>query len=256
MSSRVPASAVTPLDAFHRDGFGVLPGMFSPDEARQHAAWIDDLANRPPEKGRQMVYFEDSLADHGARVLARIEKFAEYHAGFGSLVTDPRLVGVVELLLDDEPVLFKDKVNFKMPGGRGFAPHQDIQPGWDTYAPYFISVLIAIDPNTVENGCLEVAAGAHRRGLIGRPWEPLEGAELDGLEFTSYPMDPGDVIFFDCFTPHQSKANLTPAPRRNLYLTYNRRRDGDVRERYFADKRKSYPPDLERDPSATYVFRV
>ena len=31
-------------------------------------------------------------------------------------------------VLDDRPVLFKEKINFKLPGGGGFAPHQDIQP--------------------------------------------------------------------------------------------------------------------------------
>ena len=29
-----------------------------------------------------------------------------------------------------------------------------------------------------------------------------------------------------------------------------------VRARYFDDKRKSFPPDFERDPNARYVFRV
>jgi len=244
------------VDTFRRDGFALVRGLFTPDETRQHAAWIQELVRRPPEVGRQMVYFEDSVTVPGLRVLARIEKFAEYHDGLGALVADSRLLELLTALLGEAPVLFKDKVNFKMPGGQGFAPHQDIQPGWDDYAPYFISVLIAVDVNTIENGCLEVAAGAHQRGLIGRRWEPLEDGELDGLDFRPFPMAPGDAIFFDCFAPHRSNGNLTTEQRRNIYLTYNRRRDGDARERYFAAKRKSYPPDFERDPNATYVFRV
>jgi 2-aminoethylphosphonate dioxygenase len=244
------------IDAFRRDGFLVLRGLFSPADVGDQERWIDEIATRPPEVGRHMVYYEDSLKEPGARVLARIEKFSEYHAGLGGLVADPRLIGPIGDLLDEVPVLFKEKVNFKMPGGAGFTPHQDIQPGWDRYAPYFISVLIAVDANTIENGCLELAAGHHQRGLIGRLWEPLEGDELAGVEFVPYPMAPGDVAFFDCFTPHQSQPNLTDRPRRNIYLTYNRLSDGDFRAQYFADKRKSYPPDFERDPNASYVFRV
>jgi ectoine hydroxylase-related dioxygenase (phytanoyl-CoA dioxygenase family) len=242
--------------AFERDGFLIVRAAFSADEAASHARAIEALANRPPAIGRQMVYFEDSLLEKGSRVLSRIEKFVEYDAALSRLVFDPRIVGPAGALLGDRAVLFKEKINFKMPGGGGFTPHQDIQPGWDSYAPYFLSVLVAIDPNTMENGCLELAAGQHRRGMIGRRWEPLEGDELAGLEFVPYPMQPGDVAFFDCFAPHQSRPNLTDRPRRNLYLTFNRARDGDFRERYFADKRKSYPPDYERDPNATYVFRV
>ncbi|OLC47013.1 MAG: hypothetical protein AUH43_12690 [Acidobacteria bacterium 13_1_40CM_65_14] len=253
---RLRTLTVAQCDAFHRDGFLIVRGLFPRPEVRRHSQWIDDLMHRPPEIGKQMAYFEDSLRDPGQRVLSRIEKFAEYHCELGALVRCPAVVEPVADLLGEGAVLFKDKINFKMPGGGGFTPHQDIQPGWDTYAAYFISVLIAIDPNTAENGCLELASGHHTRGLIGRRWEPLEGHELDGVEFIAYPMEPGDAAFFDCFVPHQSKPNLSDHPRRNIYLTYNRASDGDFRERYFADKRKSYPPDHERDPAAMYVFRV
>jgi ectoine hydroxylase-related dioxygenase (phytanoyl-CoA dioxygenase family) len=244
------------IEEFRRDGFLIIRALFTAAEARQHEAWITELSSRPPEIGRQMVYFEDSTMERGVRVLSRIEKFVEYHDGLRGVVHDARVVNAVADVLGDRPALFKEKINFKLPGGGGFAPHQDIQPGWDRYAPYFVSVLIAVDENTVENGCLELAAGAHTRGLIGRQWEPLEGDELAGLDFRSYPMAPGDVALFDCFTPHQSEPNRTSQPRRNVYVTYNRLRDGDFREQYFADKRRSFPPDYERDPRATYVFRV
>ena len=242
--------------SFERDGFVVVRGVFSAEESLAHSRAIDALAARPLEPGAQMVYFEDSLVVHGARVLSRIEKFVECDGELARLVFDDRIVGPASALLGDRAVLFKEKVNFKMPGGGGFTPHQDIQPGWDRYAPYFLSVLVAVDPNTIENGCLELAAGHHRRGLIGRPWMPLEGVELAGVEFVRYPMAPGDVAFFDCFVPHQSQPNLTDRPRRNLYLTFNRERDGNFRDRYFADKRRSFPPDNEREPGAAYTFRV
>ena len=41
-----------------------------------------------------------------------------------------------------------------------------------------------------------------------------------------------------------------------LYVTYNRRADGDHRLRYYADKRRSFPPDCEREPGREYVYRV
>jgi len=242
--------------AFERDGFVIVRGAFSAGEAAAHVRAIDALAARPLDAGRQMVYFEDSLVAPGARVLSRIEKFVECDGDLARLVFDDRIVGPASALLGEPAVLFKDKVNFKMPGGGGFTPHQDIQPGWDRYAPYFLSVLIAVDPNTIENGCLELAAGHHRRGMIGRKWEPLEGEELAGVEFVPYPMAPGDVVFFDCFVPHQSQPNATDRPRRNVYLTFNRESDGNFRDQYFADKRQSFPPDNERQPGAAYTFRV
>jgi ectoine hydroxylase-related dioxygenase (phytanoyl-CoA dioxygenase family) len=70
------------------------------------------------------------------------------------------------------------------------------------------------------------------------------------------PTEPGDVLFFDSYAPHASKANMTDHPRRILYLTYNATVEGDHRARYFAEKRESFPPDVERRAGIEYKFRV
>jgi ectoine hydroxylase-related dioxygenase (phytanoyl-CoA dioxygenase family) len=230
--------------------------MYNASEMRELSRWIDEIAALPDVKGRQMAYYEDSRLAGGGKILSRIEYFADFHDSMRGLIYGPKMMSAVHSLLGEPGVLFKEKINFKLPGGGGFEPHQDIQPGWDDYAPYFLSVLVTVDESTVENGCLELAAGHHTRGLIGQKWKPLQGPELEGMTFKPYPMSPGDVAFFDCFVPHRSDANLTQQQRRNLYLTYNRQSDGDHRRKYFADKRKSYPPDFEREPGKEYVFRV
>lgn len=244
------------LGHFKRDGFLIVRGMYGPTEVRSLSDRIDAIAAEKPSALGPMVYFEDSLKKKGARILSRIERIADYDEELKRFVAADKMTSRVEALLGEPGVLFKEKVNFKLPGGGGFEPHQDIQPGWDEYAPYFLSVLVTIDDSTIENGCLELAAGHHTRGLIGQKWKPLQGDELRGIEFKPYPMAPGDAAFFDCFVPHRSKPNLTSKPRRNLYLTYNRVSDGDHRQEYFSDKRKSYPPDFEREPGKEYVFRV
>ena len=241
---------------YRRDGFILVRRMFGERAIRELSGWIDKLVAKGPESGKEMFYLEDSLLEKGKRVLSRIERFADFNAELSGFIEDERLKGRVRELLGGEPELFKEKVNFKLPGGGGFAPHQDIQPGWDEYAPYFISVLVTIDKSTVENGCLELSPGHHKRGLLGEKWKPLTEEQLQGIDFTAYPMEPGDAAFFDCFVPHQSKPNLTGDPRRNLYLTYNLVKDGRWREKYFSDKRKSYPPDNEREPGKEYTFKV
>ncbi len=246
------------LNAFDKNGFLFMPRLFTGFEIAQISQAISNLAQIPPADcvGKQMVYFEDSVVAGQGKVLARIEKFVEYDALLSQVASDPRLVVALDQLMKDVPILFKEKINFKLPGGQGFAPHQDIQPGWDTYADYFISILVTIDPSTVENGCLELAAGHHKAGMIGERWKPLSEEQVDGMEFLSFPTEPGDVLFFDCFTPHQSAPNLTDEPRRNLYLTYNRQSTGDHRLQYYDDKRKAYPPDFERNPELVYEFKV
>ena len=242
--------------AFDRDGFLVVRGAFTASQIAAYAAAIEALASRPPEIGRQMVYFEDSRTTPGARVLARIEKFVEYDATLSRVVFDPRIVDAASALIGDRAVLFKDKINFKMPGGDGFKPHQDQQAGWSFYAPYFITALISIDDADVENGCLEVVPGRHREGMIGAEWRPLSEAETPRAEYRPLPTRRGDVVFFDSYAPHASGPNLTSAPRRVLYITWNRAGDGDHRVQYYADKHRNFPPDVEREAGKTYVFRV
>ena len=236
-----------------RDGYLVVPGFFGTNETARISQWTSDLETAREEAGRHWVYHEDSLTEPRRRVIQRIENFCPFHAGFDALIRDGALSRWVSALMGGPSVLFKDKINFKMPGGPGFKAHQDQQAGWGRYAPLFVTALVSIDPATLENGCLEMVPGRHREGLIGEEWNPLDET---GLTLQAVPTEPGDVIFFDSFAPHASKANFTDKPRRILYVTYNRASDGDHRDQYYAEKHAAFPPDVERDAGKTYVFRV
>ncbi len=241
---------------YGRDGYLVLRGVFGRAEMGAVTQWVHALAEWPETRGTVMKYFEDDAVNPGRRILNRIENFVPFHEGFRGLAIETPIAGMVSELMGEPACLFKDKINFKLPGGSGFEPHQDIQAGWATYADSFISVSLAVDETTIENGCLELAAGHHTRGLAGRLLEPLNPEELEGITFEPVLQAPGDVVLFDSYTPHRSGPNRTSRPRRNVYLTYNKAAAGDFRERYFSDKRKSFPPDSEREPGKTYVYRV
>ena len=241
------------LDAMDRDGYLVVRQFFSPSETQDLLRWTEEISAAPELPGRHMVYYEDSLTEPGRRVVQRIENFCPFHAGFDALIRDGKLSAWSSALLGSPAMLFKEKINFKLPGADGFKAHQDQQAGWGKYAPLFLTALVTIDPATVENGCLEMVPGRHREGLIGEEWKPLPE---DGLDLVPVPTQPGDVIFFDSFAPHASKPNFTGFPRRILYLTYNGAQHGDHRLQNFADKRAAFPPDIERTGTKTYTFRV
>ncbi|HEY9725065.1 MAG TPA: phytanoyl-CoA dioxygenase family protein [Chroococcales cyanobacterium] len=244
------------LETFHQQGFVVVRSLYEGAQLEKLKTWTDEVQSWPEVPGKYMMYFEDSLLDSGKRVLSRIENFCPYHEGLNDLTNGEKMIQRISELFGEPSVLFKEKINFKMPGGNGFTPHQDAQAGWNDYASLFITVLIAIDESTVENGCLELAAGHHQRGLIGELWKPLTEENMNGMDFISVPTKPGDAVFFDSYVPHRSGPNLTDCPRRVLYLTYNRRSEGDSRIQYYADKRRSYPPDIEREPDRNYIFKV
>jgi ectoine hydroxylase-related dioxygenase (phytanoyl-CoA dioxygenase family) len=241
---------------FERDGFLVVRNMFDEAEMREIAAWTDEMHQRPEAPGQYMKYFEESAFDSGQRILNRLENFEPYHEGFSRLFASERIQGSAGQLMGEPAVMFKEKINFKLPGGGGFDPHQDQQAGWGVYADFFISVLVSIDEATEENGCLELVSGHHGRGLVGDEWTPLSDEQIAEMDFKPHPTKPGDVVFFDCFAPHGSAPNRSDKPRRALYVTYNRASAGDHRAQYYADKRKSYPPDIEREPGKDYRYRV
>ncbi len=254
----VRASEITEaqIEAFARTGWVAARGFFSPEETAAIGAWTDELLAMPEVPGEHMVYYEQSLKDPDAKVVQRIENFCPYHPAFDRLVRGGRLQRAAAQLMDGAAILFKEKVNFKMPGGAGFEPHQDQQAGWSTFTPMFVTALVSIDRATVENGCLEMTDAPRFAGLIGQEWTPLTDEEMQSFSLISVPTEPGDVLFFDSYAPHASKPNLTDKARRILYLTYNLAADGDHRARYYAEKRANFPPDIERAVGTEYKFRV
>lgn len=251
MIERIPT--VEDVARIQSDGYLVVRNFVNPNQLAELLQWTAQLEAAPEVSGQHWVYREDSITAPSRRVIQRIENFCPYHAGFDRFIREGALIRWTGALMGAPVILFKDKINFKMPGGAGFKAHQDQQAGWSTYAPLFVTAMVTLDAATLENGCLEVAAARHREGLIGEQWKPLEE---QGLDLRAMPTAPGDVIFFDSFVPHASKPNLTDSPRRILYITYNLASAGDHRERYFADKHAAFPPDVDREREKTYVFRV
>ncbi len=251
-----PALTSRQLDEYRRDGFLVLRGLFSSAECADLGRILDELAVPPRAPGKSRWYSDDEAAAEGRVVLSRVEYCRNSEPGLRVVIESVRILSAVGQLFGEPAILFKDKVNYKIPGSSGFLAHQDAQAGWNRYCESQITVMVSIDATTPENGCLELASGQHGRGLIGAMWQPLEGADLEGVAFAPLETTPGDVCFFDAYVPHRSGPNQTAAPRRVMYLTYNKASQGDHYETYFADKLQSYPPDIARTAGPVPRYRV
>lgn len=243
------------VEQFNRDGYLLVRGLYSTEEMKDICQWTNDVAGSPEIPGHYMMYFEASKQD-GSRIISRIEDFVSFHEGFAELITRRRMQEAVTDLFAENAVLFKDKINFKLPGGDGFKEHQDVQAGWDDYASLHITAMIAIDETNADNGSVEMIPGMHKQGLLGQMWAPLTDDDTANADYRPVHCQPGDAVFFDSYAPHRSKPNNTDHARRVLYITFNRASEGDHRAQYYSDKRKNYPPDIERDPDKDYAFKV
>jgi len=229
-----------------------LPGILQGAELEALHAWTHDLAERPESAGRWMKYFERTDGDD--KLLCRIENFVPYHAGMDALLRGPDILDRVSQLMGEAAIIFKEKINFKLPGGSGFAAHQDA-PAFDAFGQkYHITVLITVDPSDTSNGGLEFGETTNGHEILA---QNPDGTVADNISaaMTWTPMDlpAGSIVFFDSYIPHRSHRNESDRPRRSLYITYSRASEGDWRAHYYTDKRKTFPPEIEREPGIDYA---
>ncbi len=152
---------------------------------------------------------------------------------FGAIARCERVAGGAERLLGGEVYHYHSKLTMKRPGGGGrWEWHQDYGYWYQNGCLYpdMLSVAIALDPATRENGCMQVIKGSHKLGRIehgrvagqtGADMERVEQA-MKALELVYCEMAPGDALFFHSNTLHCSAANLSPTRRNLLICCYNK----------------------------------
>lgn len=196
------------------------------------ASWVDEVADWPDDAGPWLHHRE--LTDTGPQ-LCRTENFVPFHAGLRALLTTGRMLDTASALLGEPAVLYKEKINYKLPGGAGYAPHQDA-PAY-RFVQTHVSCMVAVDDATVDNGCLEVASGQHHELLPTDPTGCIRADVVASLDWQPVEVRAGETLWFHSRTPHRSGPNLGSTPRRALYPTYNAAAEGDLRAAYYEQKR-------------------
>ena len=219
-------------DEFQANGYLCCPSLLSESQTQQISQMVTDIAGWPEDDERCLHYHE--LTDEG-RVLTRTERFLANHQGLRTLLTDGVINAAVSQLFGEAATVFKEKINYKLSGGGGFAPHQDAQAY--AYGSVHITCLVAVDPNTIDNGCLWFTPGMHANGLLDTDDSGcLPPEQADAMSWEPVTLPPGGAVFFSSFAPHKSQPNQTAQSRRSLYVTYSKASEGDLRAEYYAER--------------------
>jgi len=226
---------MTDVEFFREHGWLMLSDAFDTDRLAAFDAAVEQVAGWASDDGPGLHHFEQT--DAGA-VLARSEDFVPHHEVLRREICDGLISDVLADLFGEPAVLFKEKINYKHPGGGGFAPHQDATAY--RFVDHHISCMVPLDPATPASGCLHVAPGFHEGRLPTDDRGRIDDAHAATLDWEPVSLAPGDLLFFDSYTPHYSDTNRTTRARRAAYLTYNAASRGDFRERYYADKRAEF----------------
>lgn len=155
------------------------------------------------------------------------------------------ILSMVRRVLGSEFYIHQSRINVKnrMVGG-GWTPHSDFETwhyddGMENMRA--ITVMIALDNNTISNGCLNVMKGSHKyyfsdkeslhaghdanftdqkSGVVDKA-SCKDLAALCGNDFESVELAAGDAIIFDCNLLHKSSENKSSNRRRNLFFVLN-----------------------------------
>lgn len=226
------------FEQYQRDGYVVVEELLDASTVEQVTTRIREYVTNEREEAAFDRMLEPELEgrpdafDHVGEPVRKFEGVGMVREDdvFGDLAFDDGVLEVIERLQGPNLKLLRSAAMLKPPGvGSEKKFHQDA-----AYYPIHpmdhVTVWIALDQATTENGCMQVVPGAHTDGLLGH--EALEYetditiAERDyGPEDTvALPMEPGDVLFQHCLLPHYTAPNETDDWRRAFILSYMRSR--------------------------------
>jgi ectoine hydroxylase-related dioxygenase (phytanoyl-CoA dioxygenase family) len=197
------------------------------------------------EHWRQAV--GDAITARGTTKLAGREKDAKWQSGDGyydrvfvqrinlwqdspvmqKLMLNPALGKMAaELAGKDGIRIWHDQALIKQPWGNPTGWHLD-NPYWSFYSKQAISIWIALDDVTKDNGCLYFVPGTHKTASfdnagIGQNIGDLFRVYKDWATLEAVPaiMKAGSCSFHNGLVAHGAGANMTPRARRAMTCAY------------------------------------
>jgi len=209
------------VSAYHANGYVTpryrLPTDILAELRRSVEALIDANADVRPEQlvGAHIKKSQDT----GVRGRDELLEFAR----------NPDLLDIAEQLIGPDLILWGSQV-FSKPASDGMAIpwHQDGQY-WPMRPLATVTVWIAVDPATVENGCLRVIPRTHKGGLL--PHESTDEAGLalnqgltksaiDEESAVDIKLEAGQISLHHAMVVHGSNANLSSKRRCGYAIRY------------------------------------
>ncbi|MFH0521653.1 phytanoyl-CoA dioxygenase family protein [Streptomyces sp. M41] len=211
----------TPLEQaaaeYEERGFAIIRNVIPEDllrEARSHVEWLT-------------ARYPDLRPEHFHHPLIRNDAF------WVRLVSDRRLVDIGERFLGPDLACFTAHYICKPPyDGHPVLWHQD-GAYWKLAPMRALTVWLAIDESTTENGCLRMIPGSHKLPLhppnlrTDKPNMLFSEADTDLVSqwaaergVVDIELNPGDVSIHHPHLLHCSEANTSPKRRCGLDIGY------------------------------------
>jgi ectoine hydroxylase-related dioxygenase (phytanoyl-CoA dioxygenase family) len=225
---RASAPAMFPIDEisrdYERDGVVRIHGFLSPKCVAEVRAEIDryireDLATKPVDAR--------TLEADGVTV-RNLWRLEQHNPRLAALAMRADILALVSRLVHGEPVLAGVET-FNKPAriGSGVPYHQD-NAYFCQSPPDMLTVWVAIDAVTLDNGPVRFVKGSHTAGMLPTRPSGVKGnsiglaeppAASSSAEFCAT-LAPGDATIHHCQTIHTSDPNRTDRSRLGLLFVY------------------------------------
>lgn len=239
---------------FKEKGYTIIKNFFSKKDIKKI---ISELSNIKYKKTDKNFHYEKIKKKYKLR---RLEKVSEKLPMVKKILSSEKLIQTINSISNKKLILFKDKLNIKYSGGKGYNPHIDghftwidkngnKNYGWKKYSNYFLNVVIPIDNVKIKNGCLYVGKKEDIK-KIGKNYfsivKFLSNHKYEipliinkKIKYQPIEMDMGDILIFDWKCPHFSKQNFSSLIRRQIYITYCASKNTSSRKNYYLDRRNT-----------------
>ena len=136
----------------------------------------------------------------------------------------PAIVDRAESLFGPDLVLWATYFFNKEPGGSEIPWHQDFNY-WPLEPVVNLSAWLAIDPVTIENSCVNIIPGSHKKIIKHLPsregmafGEEADPAQVDASKAIPMELAPGEFFLFNERTLHQSNKNMSQKRRMGMTM--------------------------------------
>lgn len=224
----------TQLDSYNENGFLIIEDFLDPEElAHWQQAVTTAVRERNGQKmpGKAIRIGEDDGINEDAayfnNVFDQLLNLWQTNAEVKSLMLDERIGKMAaELSGADGIRIWHDQALIKRPWANPTSWHLDT-PFWSFSDRRALSIWVALDDVTLENGCLFFIPGSHKRTSFENAGI---GKNMSGI-FDVYPefrqsqpqaavIKAGSCSFHNGLTIHGAHANMTPGFRRAMTCAY------------------------------------
>jgi phytanoyl-CoA hydroxylase len=214
------------IASYQENGFLVIPDFLTQQELVVWREHVDDAVARREDRKLADDRWHSGDSYYDNVFIQRINLWQD-HAGMRELMLDARLGQLAAQLAGVEGIrIWHDQALIKPPWGNPTAWHLD-NPYWSFTSRDAISIWVALDDATLENGCLYFIPGTHKLATydnvgIGQNMSDLFKVYTDWgkQKATAAPMKAGSCSFHNGLVAHGAGANMTPGFRRAMTCAY------------------------------------